>query len=160
MVTAAMKLKDTPWKKSYDKPREHTKKQKHYFAHKSPLSQSYDFSSIHVQMWELDYKASWALKNWWFWTRCWRSHLRVLWTAEIQTVHPIGNQPWIFTGRTDAESETPILLATWCKELTHWKRPWCWERVKEGKEGDDRGWDYWMASLTQWTWVWESSGCW
>ena len=51
-------------------------------------------------------------------------------------------------------------LATWCEELTHWKRPWCWERLKVGGEGDDRGWDGWMASLTQWTWVWVDSGSW
>ena len=51
-------------------------------------------------------------------------------------------------------------LATWCKELTHWKRPWCWERLKAGGEGDDRGQDGWMASLTRWTWVWASSGSW
>ena len=51
-------------------------------------------------------------------------------------------------------------LATWCKELTDWKRPWCWERLREGGEGDDRGWDGWMASPTQWTWVWVDSGSW
>ena len=51
-------------------------------------------------------------------------------------------------------------LATWCEELTHWKRPWCWERLKAGGEGDDRGWDGWMASLTQWTRTWVSSGSW
>ena len=51
-------------------------------------------------------------------------------------------------------------LATWCKELTHLKRPWCWERLRAGGEGDDRGWDGWMASLTQWTWVWVDSGSW
>ena len=51
-------------------------------------------------------------------------------------------------------------LATWCKELTHWKRPWCWERLRARGEGDDRGWDGWMASLTQWTWVWVDSGSW
>ena len=51
-------------------------------------------------------------------------------------------------------------LATWCKELTHWKRPWCWERWRTGGEGDDRGWDGWMASRTQWTWVWVNSGSW
>ena len=51
-------------------------------------------------------------------------------------------------------------VATWCKELPHWKRPWCWERLEAGREGDGRGWDSWMASLTQWTWVWASSGCW
>ena len=51
-------------------------------------------------------------------------------------------------------------LATECVELTHWKRPWCWERLKAGGEGDDRGWDDWMASLTQWTWIWVNSGSW
>ena len=77
---------------------------------------------------------------------------------EIQPVHPKGNQSWIFIGRTDAEAEVPVLLATWCKELTHWKRPWCWEKLKTGGEGDDRGWDGWMALPTPYTWVWASSG--
>ena len=63
----------------------------------------------------------------------------------------------IFIGRTDAEAETPIL---WPPDVTHWKRPWCWERSNVGAEGDDRGWDAWMASLTQWTWVWVGSGSW
>ena len=68
---------------------------------------------------------------------------------KIKPVHPKGNQSWIFIGRTDAEAET---LATWWKELTHLKRPWCWEILKAG-EGGDRGWDGWMASLTQWAGV-------
>ena len=67
MVIAAMKLKDTPWKKSYDQPRNHIKKQRHYFANKGLSRQGYGFSSGHVWMWELDYKESWALKNWCFW---------------------------------------------------------------------------------------------
>ena len=78
----------------------------------------------------------------------------------IQPVHCKGNQSWIFIRRTDTEAEIPILLTTWCEELTHWKRPWCWERLKVGGEGDDRGWDGWMASLTQWTQVWVSSSSW
>ena len=65
-----------------------------------------------------------------------------------------------FTGRTDAEAESSNTLATWWEELTHWKRPWCWERLKAGGEGDDRGWDGWMASPTRWTCVWASSGSW
>ena len=76
---------------------------------------------------------------------------------EIKPVHPKGNQPWIFIGRTDAEAEVPIL---WPPNATHWKRPWCWERLKSGGEGDDRGWDHWMASWTWWTWVWVSSRSW
>ena len=62
----------TPWKISYDQPRQHIKKQRHYFANKGPSSQGYGFSSGHVWMWELDYKESWPLKNWCFWTVCWR----------------------------------------------------------------------------------------
>ena len=81
-------------------------------------------------------------------------------SKEIQPVHPKGNQSWIFIGRTDCEAETPNTLATWCEELTHLKRPWCWERLKVGGEGDDRGWDSWMASPTQWTWVSINSGGW
>ena len=67
-----------------------------------------------------------------------------------------GNQPWIFIGRTDAE--TPNTLATWWEMLIHWKRPWCWERLKAKGEVSYRGWDNWMASLTQWTWIWANSG--
>ena len=79
---------------------------------------------------------------------------------EIQPVHPKGNQSWIFSGRTDAEAETPIL---WPPDAKNWllgKRPWCWERLKAGGEGDDRGWDGWMASPTGWTWVWVNSLSW
>ena len=79
---------------------------------------------------------------------------------EIQPVHPKGDQSWVFTGRTDVEAETPNTLATCWEELTHWKRPWCWERLKAGDKGDNRGWDGWMASPTRWTWVWVNSGSW
>ena len=79
---------------------------------------------------------------------------------EIQPVHPKGNESWILIGRTDAEAESSNTLATGCEELAHWKRPWWWERLKAGGEGDDRGWDGWMASLTRWTWVWVNSGSW
>ena len=112
-------------------------------------------------MWELDYEESWAPKNWCFWTVVLEKTLECpLDSKEIQPVHPKGNQSWIFIGRTDAQAEAPILWPTWCKELTYQKRPWCWERLKAGGEGDDRGWDGWMTSLTQWTWVWVSSGSW
>ena len=70
---------------------------------------------------------------------------------EIEPVHPKRNQSWIFIGKTDFEAETPNILAIWCEELTHLKRPWCREWLKVGREGDNRGWDGWMASLTQWT---------
>jgi len=110
MVTLAMKLKDTPWKKSYNQPRQHIQKQRHYFANKSPSGQGYGFSSGHVWLWELDYKESWAPKNWCFWTVALEKTLESpLDCKEIEPVHPKGNQSWIFTGRTDAEAETPIL---------------------------------------------------
>ena len=93
-------------------------------------------------MWELDYKESWALKNWCFWTVVLGKTLESpLDCKEIQPVHPKGNQSWIFIGRTDAKAENSNTLATWYKELTHWKKPWCWERLKAGGEGDNRGWD-------------------
>ena len=150
-----------PWKKSYDQPRQHIKKQRHYFANKGPSSQSFGFSSSHVWMWELDHKERWAPKNWCFWTVVLGKTLESpLDYKEIQTVHPKVNQSWIFIGRTDAEAEMLILQPPWCKELAHWKRPWCWERLKVRREGNDRGWDDWMASLTRGIWVWASSGSW
>ena len=80
---------------------------------------------------------------------------------EIQPVHPKGDQSWVFIGRTDwCWSWNSNTLATWCEELTHWKRPWCWERLQAGGEGDNRGWDGWMASPTWWTWVSVDSGSW
>ena len=105
-----------------------------------------------------DYKESWAPKNWCFWTVLEKTLQSPLDCNEIQSVHPKGDQSWIFIGRNDAEAETNT-LANWCKELTHLRRPWCWERLKEG-EGGDRGWAGWMASTTQWTWVWVKSGSW
>ena len=102
---------------------------------------------------------SWTLKNWCFWTVMLEKTLESpLDCKEIQPVHPKGDQSWVFTERTGAESDNPNILATWCEELTHGKRPWCWERLKAGGEGGDRGWDGWMASLTWWTWVWASPG--
>ena len=118
------------------------------------------FSSRNVWMWELDSKESWVPKNWCFWTVVLEKTLESpLDCKEIQPVHPKGNRSWIFTRRTDAEAET-LTLATWCEKLTHLKRPWCWEWLKEGGEGDNRGWDGWMASPTQWTWVWVSFKSW
>ena len=82
------------------------------------------------------------------------------WESLGLQVHPKGDQFWVFIGRTDVEAETPILWPPDCEELTHWKRPWCWERLRAGGEGDDRGWDGWTASSTRWTWVWVDSGSW
>ena len=100
-----------PWKKSYDQPRQHIKKQRHYFADQVLSSQSYGFSSSHVWMWELDHEVSWVLKDWCFWTVVMEKTLESpLDCKEIQPVHPKGNQSWIFIGKTDAEVEAPIIF--------------------------------------------------
>ena len=105
-------------------PRQHIKKQRHYFANKGPSSQSYGFSSGHVWMWELDYKESWAPKNWCFWTMVLKKTLESpLDSKEIHPVHPKGNQSWMFIGRTDAEAETPILWPPDAKNWLIWKDP-------------------------------------
>ena len=91
--------------------------------------------------------------------QCWRRLLSPLDCKEIKLVNLKRNQPWILIGRTDVEAEAPILWLTWCELLTHWKRPWCWERLKAKEEGN-RGWDGWMASPIQWTWTWENSRKW
>ena len=107
-----------PWKESYDQPRQHIKKQRHYYASKRPSSRSYGFSSRQVWMWELDYKESWVPKNWWFWTVVLEKTLESpLDCKEIQPVHPKGSQSWIFIRRTKAEAETPIL---WPPDVKSW----------------------------------------
>ena len=107
-----------PWKKSYDQPRQHIKKQRRYFANKGPASQSYGFSSSHVWIWKLDYKESWAPKNWCFWTVVLEKTLgSPLDYKEIQPVHPKRDQSWIFIERTDAKAETPIL---WPPDAKNW----------------------------------------
>ena len=140
MVTAAIKLKDACSLEEKLWPnRQHIKKQRHYFANKGLSSQSCGFSSSQVWMCELDYKESWVLKNWCFWTVVLEKTLESpLDSKKIQPVHPKGNQSWIFIGRTDAEAETPILRPP---DMTHWKRPWCWERLKAKGEGSCREWD-------------------
>ena len=149
-----------PRKKSCDQPRQHIKKQRHYFVSKGPSSQGYGFSSGHVWMWELNCEESWAPKNWCFLTVVLEKTLESpLDCKEIQAVHSEGDQPWDFFGRNDAKAETPVL---WPPHVKSWLigKDWCWEGLRAGGEGDDRGWDGWMASLTRWTWVWVNSGSW
>ena len=148
-----MKLKDhcrheikrplTPWKESYDQPRQHIKKQRYYLENKGLDS--------HMWMWELDHKAE-CQRTDAFELRCQRRLLRVPWTTRrsVLSVH-WKDRCWSWSSNT---------LATWCEELTHLKRPWCWERLKAEGGGDDSGWDGWMASPTQWTWVWVNSRSW
>ena len=114
------------------------------------------------ELWELNYKESWVLKNWCFWTVVLEKTLESLLDCkDIQPVHPKGDQSWVFIGRTSqCWSWNCNTLATWCEEWTHLKRPWCWERLRAGGEGDDRGWDGWRASPTHQTWVWVTSRSW
>ena len=141
MVTAARKLKDTcSLEEKLWKCWQHIKNQRHDFTYKGPYSQSYGFSSSHVWMWELNQKD-------------WESF----------------GQQADETSSSKRKSTLDIHWKDWCwssstlashKELTHWKRLWCWERWKTGREGGDKGWDGWMASWTQWTWTWANSGKW
>ena len=118
------------------------------------------FSSSHIWIWELDHKEGWVPKNWCFWIVVLEKTLESpLDCEEIQPIHSKGDQSWDFFGRNDAKAETST-LATSCEELTHWKILWCWEGLWAGGEGDDRGWDGWMVSPTQWMWVWVNSGSW
>ena len=142
-----------PWKKSCDQPRQHIKKQRHYFVNKVCLVKAIVFSSIHVWMWELDYKESWAHKNWCFWTMVLEETLESLLDCkEIQQVNSKGNQSWILIVSTDAEIETPILWPPYVKNWLIGKDPDAWKDWKQEEKGMTE-WDSWMALLTQWTWV-------
>ena len=137
----------TPWKKSYDQPRQHIKKQRHYFVNKGPSSQGYGFSSGHVRVWEVYCKESWVLKNWCLWTVVLEKTLESpLDCKEIQPVHPKGNQSRMFTGRTDAEAETPILWPPDTKNRLIWKDPDAgkdWRREEKGMTEDEMfGWQH------------------
>ena len=129
-----------PWKKSYDKPRQHITKQSYYFANKGPYSQSYDFSSSHVRMWEWDHKEGWVAKNWCFQIVVLEETFESpLDCKEIKPVSPKGNQPWIFIGRTDAETDSPIFWAPDVKSQLTWRdldagRNW---RQKERRKAED-----------------------
>ena len=105
-----------------------------------------------VWMWELDYKENWVPRNWCFWTVVLEKTLKSpLGCKEISPGCSLEGLMLSWNSNT---------LANSCEELTHLKRPWGWETLKAGGEGDDRGWDGWMASPTQWTWVWVNSGSW
>ena len=130
------------------------------FADEGPYSQSYEFSSSHVWMWELDHKESWALKNWYFWTVVLEKTLESpLVCKEIKPINPEGNKSWIFIGRTDAEAETP--------HFSHlmWRTDSLEKTLMLGKieSRRRRGWQRmrcWMVSPTRWTWVWARPGSW
>ena len=137
----------TLWMKSYGQPRQHIKKQRHYFVNKGPSSQGYGFSSGNVWVWELDYKEGWESKYWCIWTVVLEKTLESpLDCKEIQPVHPKGDQSWVFFGRTDAEAETPILLPHDAKSWLIWKDPDAgkdWRQEEKGTTEDEMvGWHH------------------
>ena len=147
----------TPWKESYDQPRQHIKKQRHYFANKSLSSQDYGFSSSHVWMWKVDYKESWALTNRCFWTVVLEKTLESpLDCKEIQPVHSKGDQSWDFFGRNDAKAETPVL---WPPHVKSWligkdsDAGRDWGQEEKGKTEDKMaGWHHWLDGReSEWT---------
>ena len=136
----------TPWKESYDQPRQQIIKQRHYFANKGPSSQGYGFSSGHVWTWELDYIESRVPKNWCFWTAVLEKTLESpLDCKQIQPVHPRGDQSWVFIGRTDAEAETLIFWPSDGKNSLIWKDPDAgknWRREKGMQQDETAGWHH------------------
>ena len=148
-----------PWKKSFDKPRQCIKKQRHHFADNGPYSQIYGFSSSHVWMWEFDHKEGWVPKSWCFQTVVLEKTIESpLDSKEIKLVNLKGDQPWILFGKTDAKAEAPVL---WPPDANSWligKDPdagkdWRQKRVTEDDDG-------WIASLIQWIWTWANSRRW
>ena len=147
----------TPWKKSSGQPRQHIKKQRHYFADKGLSSQSYGSSSSHVWIRELDYKESWVPKNWCFWTVVLEKTLESpLDCMEIQPVHLKGDQSWVFIDRTDVEAETLILWPPDAKSWLIWKDPDAgkdWRQEEKGMTEDEMvGWHHWLnGHRFEWT---------
>ena len=137
-----------PWKKSCNKPRQHVKKQRHYFANKDPSSQRCGFSSSHVWMWELDHKEGWMPKNWCFWTvTLEKTPESPLDSKEIKPVNPKRDQPQVFIGRTDAETEAPIL---WPSDENSWltgkdtDAGKYWGLEKGATKDEMVGWHHWL----------------
>ena len=150
MVTAATKLKDACFLEgSYEKHRQCITKKRQHFPNKGPFSQSYGFSSSHVLIWKLDHKEGWGMKSWCLWTvsleKTFESPLDC---KEIQPVHPKGNQPWIFIGRTDAEAEVPVLCPPDAKKWLIGKDPDVgkdWRQEEKGTTDDEMaGWHHWF----------------
>ena len=135
--------------------RHHIKKQRHHFSDEGPCCQSYGFPSSHEQMWNLYHKECWVPMNWCFQTVVLEKKLESpLDSKEIKLVNLKGYQPWIFIGNT-YEAEAPFFLPPDADLL---KRSLYWERLRAGGEGENRGFDHWIISLTQLTWVWANSG--
>ena len=142
----------TPWKESYDKARQHIEKKRHHFANKG-LSMVFPVVMYGCESWTTKKAECWRIDTFELW--CWKRFLRLPWTVRRS------NQSILKEINTSCALEGLLLklklqyFATCCEELIHLKRPWCWETLRAGREGDG-----WMASPTQWTWVWASSGSW
>ena len=136
------------------------KKQRHYFTPRGLSGQSCGFSSSRVWMWELDYVECRARKNWCFWSVVLEKTLESPWTARRSNQSILKEISPEYSLEGLMRSWNSSTLAIWCEELTPCNRPWCWERLKARREGDDRGWDGWMASLSRWTWIWASPRRW
>ena len=149
-----------PWKKSYVQPRQYIKKQRHYLPTKVHLVKAMVFPVVMYgyESWTIKKAERQRIDAFELW--CWRRLLRIPWTARRS------NQSMLKEISPEYSLEGLMLklklqyFGHQCEELTHWKRLWCWGRLKVGGEGDDKGWDGWMASPTQWTWVWVSSRSW
>ena len=152
------------WNKSYDQTRKHIKKQRHYFADKGKTVKAMVFPVVMYgcESWTIKKAEHWRSDAFelWYWKRL----LRVPWTARRSNQSILNEYSGIFSPEYSLEGLILKLKLQYfgyrCEELTHLKRPWCWEGLKAGGEGDDRRWDGWMASLTQWRWVWVNSGSW
>ena len=136
-----------PWKKRYDKLRQHIKMQRHHFANKSPYG-PYGFSSNHVWIWELDHKEGWALKNWCFLTVMLEKTLDSSLNCKIKPVHLKGNQSWILIGRTDAEAEAPVFWPPYANSQPIGKDPNAGKNTKEEEKGATEDemfrWHHWL----------------
>ena len=130
-----------PWKESSEKPRKHSKKSRNITLLTMVHVVKAMVYPVVLYSCELNHKEVWVRKNWWFWI--------VVLEKTLESPFSI-RKDWCWSWSSNT-------LATWCKELTHWKRHWCWERLRAGGEGGNRGWDGWMMSLTQCTWVWANS---
>ena len=131
-----------PWKESYDKPRQHIKKQRHHFADKGPYSQSCGSSSSHVQMWAVNHKEDWAPKNWCFQIVMLDKTLESpLDSKEIKPIKLEGNQPWLFIGSTDAKAKTLVL---WPPDMKSWLTEKDPDAEKDGGQKEMIGWHHWL----------------
>ena len=150
----------TPWKKSYDQLRQHIKKQRHFFANRGPSGQSYVFFPVvkyGCDSWTIKKAECQKIDAFELW--CWRRLLRVPWT-ERRSNQSILKEINLEHSLEGLMLKLKLQYFGHLMQLTHWKRPWCWERLKVGGEGNDKIWDGWMASPTQWTCVWVNSGSW